>query len=236
MKKSTPKEVHSYTLTTEACYNPFFLECDGLRMGEISEVAFFKEENGEGEVVATSKWFTVLHGGNKKFASISSNNDFKTVKLPYTDIPLRRKVSFDKDKAFYVKATDTFGERKIKLYLNVSELQEFAIEKSEHETLYNGTEIRTYDIVTFKVDCTTRTPRWDGEGEQSRVACLTCNYNYAKTDFGNLCDKFCEMSHHTSAEIRAYQFSELITKGFFDEMITLYNAYKEQHPEKQSAE
>lgn len=236
MKKSTPKEVHSYTLTTEACYNPFFLECDGLRMGEISEIAFFKEENGEGEVVATSKWFTVLHGGNKKFAGISSNNDFKMVKLPYTDIPFRRKVSFDKDKAFYVKATDTFGERKIKLYLNVSELQEFAIEKSEHEALYNGTEVRTYDIVTFNADCTTRTPRWDGEGEQSRVACLTCNYNYAKTDFGKLCDKFNEMSRKTSSEIRAYQFSELITNGSFDEMIALYNEYKASHPEKQTAE
>ena len=236
MKKSAPKEVHSYTLTTEACYNPFFLECDGLRMGEVSEVKFFKEENGEGEIVASSKWFTVLHGESKKLASINSNNDFRMVKLPYTDIPCRRKVAFDKDNAFYVKERDTFGESKIVLYLNISELEDFVIEKSEHEVMYNGTEIRTYDIITFKIECTTRTPRWDGEGEQVRTACLTCNYNYAKTDFGKMCDDFNALSRKTSAEIRSYQFSELITQGLFDQMIEQYNAYKASHPEKQSAE
>lgn len=217
------EEVHAYKLETSAAYNPFFLMKDGLREGEVSTVKFFKVENGVGEVVASCRWFTIKRGKSNKMVYISSNNDFNTLDLPYTNIPYRRKESFDKDLAFYMKTPDKYGNGSLlELYLNISELPEFKIESSEPESMYNGSEVHTYDIVTFSVKCTSRRTEWDGAEDCVRTACFTCNHQHTKTDFGLMCEEIAAVFGH---DMRAYEIAALIEKGNMDKVIEIYNNY-----------
>lgn len=220
-------ENKKYTLTTESCYNPFFLECNGLREGEVSKINFFKVENGEAEIVASARWFTFLPKGNKKYAGVSSNNDFKCIELPYTDIPYRRKDSFDKDKAFYLKEKDPYCGTKINLYLNVSELKDFEITPKEPETQYRGTEIHTCDIVTFKVISALKGNWIEAEDGSEVTAGFTCNHNYTVTDFGQLCVDMSNILTQCFPSASTLDVASFIQNGYIDKLIAKYAEWKE---------
>lgn len=217
------KEVHAYRLETSVCYNPFFLTKDGLREGEVSAIKFFKVENGVGKVIASCKWFTIKRDTSDKKERISSNNSFHTLELPYSNIPYRRKESFDKDLAFYMKTPDKYTNSSLLvLYLNISELPDFKIENSDPELLYSGSEVRTHDIVTFGVKCTSRRTDWDGAENCVRTACFTCNHHHIKTDFGLMCEEIADIFGHN---MHAYDVAALIEKGVMDKVIEIYNNY-----------
>ena len=220
-------ENKKYALTTESCYNPFFLECNGLREGEVNKINFFKVENGEAEIVASTRWFNCMPDGNKKYAGISSNNDFKSVELPYTDIPYRRKESFEKDKAFYLKEKDPYCGVKINLYLNVSELKDFEITPKEPETRYRGTELHTCDIVCFKAVGTVKS-RWIETEDESEVTVgFTCNHNYAVTDFGRFCADMTGILTQCFSSVSRFDVADFIQDGHIDELIAKYAEWKE---------
>lgn len=218
------KEVHVYKLETSAVYNPFFLMKDGLCEGEVSTVKFFKEENGVVDIVASCRWFTIKRGKCVKPSHIGSNNDFLALDLPYSDIPYRKKESFGKDSAFYMKTPNKYGNGSLlELYLDISELSGFRIEKSEQEILYNGCEIYDCDIVTFDVKCVSRRVEWDGAKECVRTACFTSNPRHRRTDFGVMCEKIAAVIGNG---ISAYTVAGLIEKGAMEQAIGIYNEYR----------
>jgi hypothetical protein len=221
--KTQNEEKHVYKLETSAAYNPFFLLRDGLREGEVSSVKFFKVENGVAEIVATCRWFSIMHGRSKKMVYVNTNNDFKSLLLPYTNIPYRKKESFDKDLAFYLKVSDKYSKGSLlELYFNISALRDFKIEKSEPESLYNGSEVHTYDIVTFTVKGESRRTEWDGTEDCDRTACFTCNHKHEKTEFGQMCENFAKTLGH---DLRGYEIASLIANGTLDNAIKIYNDY-----------
>lgn len=223
MKTQKQEEKHVYTMETSAAYNPFFLLRDGLREGEVSVIKFFKVENGVGEVVASCRWFSIMRSTSKKLVYINSNNDFKSLLLPYTNIPYRRKESFDKDLAFYLKVQDKYGNGSLlELYFNISALPDFKIEKSEPESMYSGSEVHTYDIVTFKVKGESRRTEWDGAEDCDRTAAFTCNHLYEKTEFGLMCEEIAKTFGH---DLRGYEIANLIANGAMDNVIKIYNDY-----------
>lgn len=223
MKNSKKKESHVYSLRTEPAYNPFFLYCDGHKVGEVENINFFKVENGEGMVVTHCRWFATLP--SKKLASISSNSNIYDVCLPYGDIPCRRSLCFGKDLAFYMKEKDNvLRETRLELYLNVSELKDFTIEKAEPQTLYNGTEIRVYDIVGFQAVALEKQYVGDYAWKQMYFA---TNYKMTKTEFGQLCDSIAEMTgRNMVSKMSTFEVSDLIVSGTLDKVIDVYNVYK----------
>lgn len=219
-------ENNKYRLVTESCYNPFIFECNRMYEGEVNAIHFFKtDDDGNGEIIATAKWFGHLPNGNMKYADISTNNDFKHVDLPYDNIPYRRKVSFDKDKAFYLKVKSD-GVTKIELYLNVSELEDFKIKHKDPVTLYHGTERRFCDIVTFKVSGDVKYRRNEKEVEARPIAFFTCNHTREKTEFGKVCQTLSEIISHGSSGVNPVRIAELICNGSIDKFITVYNEWK----------
>jgi hypothetical protein len=215
-------ENSKYRLVTEPCYNPFLFEQDGICGYEVSKIHFFKVENGNGEVIASARWFGHLPNGNTKYVDFCSNNDFKTVDLPYDEIPLRRKLSFDKDKAFYLKEK---GENKIELYLNISELKDFNITAKTPDILYHGTECRTCDVVTFKVTGEVKY-RQNEEKQSEAVVGFTCNHKTEPTEFGKKCKEFSEILSEGIRKVDISQIAELIQDGSIDKFIAAYNEWK----------
>lgn len=215
-------ENSKYRLVTEPCYNPFLFEQDGICSYEVSKIHFFKVENGNGEIVASARWFSHLLSGNLKYADFCSNNDFKAVNLPYDEIPLRRKLSFDKDKAFYLKEK---GENKIELYLNISELKDFNITAKTPDIRYYGTECHTCDIVTFKVTGEVKY-RQNEEEQPEAVVVFTCNHKTEMTEFGKACEEFSEILTEGVNKVSVYQIAELIQSGNIDKFIAAYNKWK----------
>ena len=215
-------ENSKYRLVTEPCYNPFLFEQDGICSYEVSKIHFFKVENGNGEIVASARWFSHLLGGNLKYADFCSNNDFKAVNLPYDEIPLRRKPSFDKDKAFYLKEK---GENKIELYLNISELKDFSITAKTPDIRYYGTECHTCDVVTFKVTGEVKY-RQNEEKQPEAVVVFTCNHKTEMTEFGKACEEFSEILTEGVNKVSVYQIAELIQDGSIDKFIAAYNEWK----------
>lgn len=223
MKNSKKKESHVYSLRTEPAYNPFFLYCDGYKVGEVENINFFKVENGEGMVVAHCRWFATLP--SKKLASISSNSNIYDMRLPYGDIPYRRSLNFGKDLAFYMKTKDNvLKETKLELYINISELTDFSIETAEPETLYYGTEIRVFDIVSFKAVALEKQHIGDYEWKPMY---FTSNYRHTKTEFGQLCDSIAEMTASSMvSKMSTFEVADLIASGTLDKVIEAYNEYK----------
>lgn len=215
-------ENSKYRLVTEPCRNPFLFEQDGICGYEVSKIHFFKAENGNGEIVASARWFRHLSGGNLKYADFCSNNDFKAVNLPYDEIPLRRNLSFDKDKAFYLKEK---GENKIELYLNISELKDFSITAKTPGIGHYGTECHTCDVVTFKVTGEVKY-RQNEEKQPEAVVGFTCNRKTEMTEFGKACEEFSEILTEGGNKVSVYQIAELIQDGSIDKFIAAYNEWK----------
>ena len=212
-----------YSLETSAMYNPFFLLRNLLRVGEVKTVNFFKVTENGGEIVASCRWFSILRQKNgKRLVNISTNNDFKLVHLPYTEIPYRKKESFGKDKAFYMKVNDKYSGTLLVLYLDIDSLKDFTIETSKPELMYNGAVSHTYKVATFAVQGASRRTEWDGTDDCDRTAVFTFGHEEVKTEFGQMCE---EIADKMGKETRYYDVSNLIASGAMDEIIKIYNNY-----------
>ena len=213
------------TLRTQDCYNPFFLYKDDKQIGVINTVNFFKIENGEGMVIASCKWFSIKRfKSSGKAMYICSNNDFKLVRLPYSDVKRQNKLQFGKADAFYMKSYN--GE--FDLFLNIGNLENFGVTSSEPQEMYDGSEVNVYDIVTFDVQGVSRRTSLDGHEDSTFTACFTCNHKNSLTEFGMLCDEIASKLSTGISEMHRYDITKLIVSGEMDKIVELYAAYKDK--------
>lgn len=178
---------HSYKLVTEFCYNPFYLECDSFRVGELNSIKFFDNE----DVKYSTRWFASAIKGKfgldiEKYP-IGTNCDFSSIDLPFTNIPLRRKVNLSKDDAFIVSASSG-SYKKYDLYIKIDKIPGFVVKQVKLSI--NDIETREETRVCFPVEGVIR--HYNGiEGE--RFAIFSCNYVFKPTEQGDFCKKVAEL-------------------------------------------
>ena len=229
------EEKHSYKLVKESCYNPFILRVDDYRMGEISKINFFKK--GEG-VKYFTKWFDAIRKRvngkdiDVRLYPISGNNGLKSVTLPYDNIPVCRKIGFDKHNAFLCKSHDNPGT--YELFLNIDTLNNFTVTEVRDKP-YTSRELRNETCVTFTIEAIPEDwycsePAREENGELTII--FYCNLYFTKTKYGEYCDK---LSHLLSCKLLAGTYSDievdaLIKDGVIDEIAKTITEFRKDFP------
>lgn len=199
----TQTENNEYRLMTEACYNPFFLSENGIKIKEIKAINFFKD----GAVIASCKW--LCHRFAER-ASIDGNNDFDYIKLPFTNIPHRKKLNF-KDDAFYICVTDAYTKNLAELYLNVDCLEDFRLFEKEPKEMYNGTEIWKSYCLEFKTDAKLRHPYVTQPKEETKLTVArTYNVKCSYTEKGARYHEIEEALQKNGFKISIYDIETLL--------------------------
>lgn len=186
------KETHKYRLVTESCFNTFLLECDGLRIAEINSIKLYNKDG----IKYSARWFdAVIPSLYNKFDitkyPIGSNNGFRYIILPYTNIPVHRKEVFDKKEAYIMTAKKTFSSSKIyDLYLNIDSLTDFYVQDvvSNMSLAESRTETRVIFKLRGMLSSTFAEPK---EDEQTVI--FNCNFRYKDTDMGVYCRKISKL-------------------------------------------
>lgn len=232
------KETHSYTLTRESGYNPFFLREDSVLVGEISKINFFKK--GEDGVKYSTNWFDVMYrrlDGTmldiEKYP-ISSNNGVKSIVLPYTSIPKCNRLNFSRCDAFVMKSKDPAYYGKYELYMNIDSLHDFTVTEIKDKP-YTARETKNETRITFSVEGTpvremNRTLVMNERNEMTVI--FYCNHYFNKTKYGEFCESISktlssQMLDHTYSEI---EVESLISTGKIDELANIIAEFRKEFP------
>lgn len=232
------KETHSYTLTREDGYNPFFLREDSILVGEISKINFFKR--GEDGVKYSTKWFDVMRrrlDGTmldiEKYP-INGNNGAESIALPYTNIPKCNILSFSRSDAFIMKSKDPSYYGKYELYLNIDSLHDFTVTEIKDKP-YTARETKSEMRITFSIEGVPafRSDRDAFKNERNEITVIFyCNHSFNKTRYGEFCEKISktlssQMFGHTYSEI---EVESLISTGKIDELADIIMEFRKEFP------
>lgn len=226
------KEMHKYRLVTEHCFNPFFLECDGLRIAEINSIKLYDKDG----IKYSARWFdAVIPSLYNKFDitkyPIGSNNGFRYIILPYTNIPVRRKEVFDKKEAYIMIAKKTFFSSKTyDLYLNIDSLTGFHAQDVVFDM--NLAESRIETRVIFKLrGMLSSTFAEQKEDEQTVI--FNCDFRYEDTDMGVYCRKISKiLDSGLIASTSQIEISNLIKNKNIYRLKELLDEFVKEFPEK----
>lgn len=182
------------TLTTQPCYNPYFMDNK-----EIRSICFYKS----GAVLASVRWF-------------GSNNNFDSITLPF-EVKKAVRLNLERSDAFYMRDKEyDFGPAYI-LYIPADwvNLQHVKTENINSSWWSTGTR----DVFTVDIQGVRRQPAIDKETGKlyydrvpgSYTEKFDCNYIWHNTPEFDKCKELAEnIKKLASVDLSAYQLHDIM--------------------------
>lgn len=218
-------------LVSDPGYNPFFLQIDFLNTYEIEAIKFFDKDG----VKYSVRWFDVMRrhkdGSFTDVAKypIAGNNAFREIDLPCSNVPLARKIAFDKYDAFVIKREES-GRVFYDLYLNIGMFDDFAsVDIADKPFTLRQTQSETR--ITFTVTGKLKYER-DNSGSDTHRVIFYTNHKYNYTPYGTYCEKIAGIlsAGMIGKTYSGLEVAELISTGKIDELAETIKNFRKEFP------